>query len=356
MLNSENAMFALNDICDEYIESARTMLGYRIEEKRIFSMKRRVIAIALAAALILSLGIAAYAVYVHWSRGMEQRLPATEEEQQMAVESGLSDTSQSIISTVNGVTISAEQTVIDGDTARIALRIEGWNLDRDQELNAMLWGGLPTFDGETAPAMGGSFVEERDTNDKVHIIAADGTMEYDIWARAEDKLATLSGREIHIAIESLGICSKGGEYQALVEGPWELRWTPSSNSDSLNIQPDAAIGDTAIKLVSAEIGPVSAKVLLQLSSLWEGYKTLEHHDLQLVGVRLKDGTVLTNIFGPPTQEGYADVDSLILEVCYSSGKILQPEQVDALIFAGNYPWARNLTDSEMIFVPIGKNG
>lgn len=166
MLNSEKTMFALNDVCDDYIESARTMLVYKIKENKFAPAKRRVIAIALAAALILSLGIAAYAVYVHWSRGMEQRLPATAEEQQMAVESGLSDTSQSISAAANGVTISVEQTVIDGDTARIALRIEGWNLDKEQELNAMLWGGFPTFDGETAPAMGGSFVEERDERRK----------------------------------------------------------------------------------------------------------------------------------------------------------------------------------------------
>lgn len=352
MLNSEKTMFALNDVRDDYIESARTMLVYKIKENKFAPAKRRVIAIALAAALILSLGIAAYAVYVHWSRGMEQRLPATAEEQQMAVESGLSDTSQNISATANGVTISVEQTVIDGDTAEIALRIEGWRLDREQELNAMLWGGFPTFDGETAPAMGGSFVEERDANDSVFITAADGSIEYDIWARAGDKLGTLSGKEIHITIESLGIGGKGGQYQPLVEGPWELTWTPSSNSDSLSIQSDAAIGNTGIKLVSAEINPVSAKVLLQLPSLWEGYKTLEHHELQLSGVRLKDGTVLTNIFGPPTQEGYADIDNLILELCYSSGKILQPEQVDSLIFAGNSPWTRTLTDNELIFVPI----
>ena len=352
MLNSEKAVFALNDVRDDYIESCRTMLGYRIQESRFASAKRRVIAIALAAALILSLSIAAYAVYVHWSRGMQQRLPATAEEQQAAAESGLSDTSQSISATANGVTISVEQTVIDGDTANIALRIDGWHLDREQELNAMLWGGFPTFDGEAAPAMSGSFAEERDADGQVHIVAADGSIEYDIWARAGYELETLAGKEIQIIIESLGTCGKGGEYQPLVEGSWELTWTPSSNSASLSIQPDTAIGNTEIRLISAEVSLVSAKVLLQLPSLWEGYKALEHYEIQLVGVRLKDGTVLTNIFGPPTQEGYADIDNLVLELCYSSGKILQPEQIGSLIFAGNSPWARTLTDTELIYVPI----
>lgn len=352
MLNSEKTMFALNDVRDDYIESSRAMLGYKIEEIRFASAKRRVITIALAAALILSFGIAAHAVYVHWSRGMEQRFPVTDTEKEIAEQSGLSDSSQSICATANGVTISVEQTVIDCDTAEIALRIEGWQLDKEQEADAMLWGGLPTFDGETAPAMGGSFVEERDSNDRMFIIAPDGSIEYDIWARAGDKLGTLSGKEIHIAIESLGISSKGGAYQPLVEGPWELTWTPSSNGDCLNIQPNAIIGQTETKLLSAEISPVFAKVSLQLPSLWEGLETLEHHELQLVGVCLKDGTVLTNIFGSPTQEAYADIDNLILEISYSSSKILPLEQLSSLIFAIDAPWTRTLDDSELIFVPI----
>ena len=33
MLNSEKTLFALNDVRDDYIESARTMLGYKIEDK-----------------------------------------------------------------------------------------------------------------------------------------------------------------------------------------------------------------------------------------------------------------------------------------------------------------------------------
>lgn len=77
MLNCEKALLAMNDVPDAYIESARAMLGYRVGEQKRFSVRKRIIAFALAAALVLSLGIAAYAVYVHWSRGMERKLPAT---------------------------------------------------------------------------------------------------------------------------------------------------------------------------------------------------------------------------------------------------------------------------------------
>lgn len=355
MYNSERMMKAIGDLSDDKIEKTGRALGYRKEQRRTSHVPIRVgklLSIAAVVALILALGVTAYAIYIHWSRGMEQRLPATDAEKQMAEKSGLSDSSQTISATSNGVTISVEQTVIDGDTAEIALRIEGFHLDSEQELDATVWNPRLTFDGETPPAYGGSFVEERDTNDRVIITAADGSMEFDFWARAGDKLDTLADKEICIVIESLGVGGVKSKYQPLVEGPWELMWMPSSNSELLSVQPDAAAGDTGLRLLSAEIGPVSAKVTLKLDKLWEGYKTLEHFDLQLVGVQLKDGTMLTNIFGPPTSEGYSDLENLNLELNYSSQKILQPEQVDALLFANNFPWARTLTDSDLIIVPI----
>ena len=300
----------------------------------------------------------AYAVYTHWSRGMElqlfnersrENMESMEKEKRYAEQSGLSDTSQIVSATANGVTISVDQTVIDRDTAHIALRIEGFTLPEGQYPDIGGW--ALSFDGEHAPNMTGGFVEGRDANDKLIFTAPDGSMEFDFTAKAGGKWKSFVGKQIRVVIDSLGTGDKG-QYQVLVEGPWELVWTPSSNGEILTVEPDAALGDTGIKLISAEIGPISAKVTMQLPELWEGYKTLEVFDWQLVGVRLKDGTTLTNIFGPPTQTGYADIDSLILEMDYSSHQILRPEQVDALIFAGNFPWARTLTTEELIIVPI----
>ena len=358
MYKSERMMKAIGDISDDKIEKASRALGYQKERRqtsRIPIRMGRVLSIAAVVALILALGVTAYAVYIHWSRGMEQQflrgeLQKKEEEMRRADQSGLSDTSQAVSATANGVTISVEQTIIDRDTAHIALRIEGFTLPEGQYPDIGGWS--LSFDGEHAPNMTGGFVEGRDANDKLIFTAPDGSMEFDFTAKAGGKWESFAGKEIRVVIDSLGTGDKA-QYQALVEGPWGLIWTPSSNGELLTVQPDAALGDTGIKLISAEISPISAKVMLQLPNLWEGYETLEVFDLQLVGMRLKDGTMLTNIFGPPTQEGYADIDNLILEMDYSSHQILQPDQVDALIFASNFPWARTLTDNELIIVPIG---
>ena len=63
MLNSEKAMFAMNDLDDGHLESARIRLGYQTGGSTSQAVKKRIITFALAAALILGLSAAAYAIY-----------------------------------------------------------------------------------------------------------------------------------------------------------------------------------------------------------------------------------------------------------------------------------------------------
>lgn len=349
MYKSERMMNAIGDISDDKIEKTGRALGYQRERLRTSGVPvrmGRLLPIAAVVALILALGVTAYAIYIHWSRGMEQRLPATDAEKEMAEQSGLSDTSQTVSATANGVTISVEQTVIDRDTAHISLRIDGFTLPEGQYPDIGMGWSL-TFDGERAPNMSGSFVDERDSNGNLIFTAPDGSMEFDFIAKAGGKWESFAGKEIRVVIDSLGTGDKG-QYQALAEGPWELVWTPGSNVESRIVLPDAALDDTGIKLVKAEISPISVKVTLQLPELWEGYKTLEPFDWHLFGVRMKDGTEYQTIFGPASSEGYADIDNLLLEQDFSSSQILEPDQVEALIFA-----PQTLTGGKLIYVSVG---
>ncbi len=63
MLNSEKAMFAMNDMDDGHLESARIRLGYQTGGSTKDVVKKRIITFALAAALILGLSAVAYAIY-----------------------------------------------------------------------------------------------------------------------------------------------------------------------------------------------------------------------------------------------------------------------------------------------------
>ena len=62
MLISEKTMFALNDISDLYIESASELLGYKYESPQSGIGRKRIITFAIAAALVISMGTAVYAI------------------------------------------------------------------------------------------------------------------------------------------------------------------------------------------------------------------------------------------------------------------------------------------------------
>lgn len=368
MYSSKRLLTAIGEISDDKIEKAGYELGY-LEATRSFPFARlsRMLGFAAVFVLLLGISISAYPIYIHWSRGMEQILPVTEEEREYAKDSGLTesvqnsyaaktesaldaqyDRAESISSTVNGVTVSVEQTIIDSNTARIALRIEGLILP--EKAYPDIGGWQLTFGGYQISNISGGFVENRDAADNLVFADTDGSLEFDFYASDTEEGFTFEGKEIFLIIDSLGMGDKG-EYEPLVEGPWEICWTPSSSTELLCMQPNAAVGDTGMKLLSVEIAPVSVKVTLKLDKLWEGYKTLEPFDWQLAGVRLEDGTELINIFGP-SYEGYADLENLILELDYTSHKIIHPEQVDALLFVGRSVQAKVSTEEDIIIVPI----
>ena len=379
MYSSQRLIAAIGELSDDKIEKAGAVLRYRGAQRTSASLLiSRWLGIAAAAMMVLAISVAAYPIWIHWSRGMEQQLSVTEEEKEFAKSSGLSesvlynsfsekneqmdvaaaagsgqtesmksDSAEVVISTVNGVTISVEQTIIDSNTARIALRIEGFALPEGTYPDIGGW--QLTFGGERVSNMTGGFAESRDAADNLTFMDADGSLEFDFYASGMAEGFSFEGKEIRLIIDSLGTGNKG-KYEPLVEGPWEIRWTPSSSQERRRLQTALPVGDTGIQLLSAEIAAVSAKVTLRLPERWEGYKTLESYNLQLVGLRLKDGTQLINIFGPPGQEGYADIDNLILELDYTSHKIIHPEQVDALLFAENHPWVESLSEEDLIVV------
>ena len=379
MYSSQRLIAAIGELSDEKIEKAGVALGYRGGDRTGASFRlSRWLGIAAAVMMVLALSAVAYPVYVHWSRGMEQILPANGEEQEYAKDSGLSESiqfdslqnetvqtarttvsdsaetesmkvgsAQIVSSTVNGVTVSVEQTVIDSNTARIALRIDGFITSYGDYPDIGAW--QLTFDGEVASNMTGGFAESRDAEGNLIFADKNGVLEYDFYASDSREDYSFTGKQIYLRIDSLGTGDKA-RYESLVEGPWELCWTPAVNQEIRSIQTDTPIGETGIRLLSAEIAPVSARITMKLDEFWEGYKTLESFDWQLVGVRLKDGTELVNIFGPPVYVGYADLDNLILELHYSAHQIIHPEQVEALLFAGPYPWAKTLTEEDLIIV------
>ena len=81
MHSSQRLIAAIGEISDDKIEKAGIALGYRRKHRPGVSVRlSRCVGIAAALMMVLAISVAAYPIWIHWSREMKQRLPATAEE------------------------------------------------------------------------------------------------------------------------------------------------------------------------------------------------------------------------------------------------------------------------------------
>lgn len=359
MCDSERLMKAIGEISEDKIEKASRFLGYVKQPKKRSHpaiRAKRVLVFAAVVALILSLGITAYAVFSHWSKGMEQYYHPTEEEKSAAESSGLSASpeyengKEAVSATAGGVTITVQQTIMDGSFAHISLRIEGYALPEGKYPSVEQMD--VTVGGEHFPMATGYFVNETDEAGDMMFCGEDGAMEFVISAGGFDELKSFEGKEMQVVLKNLGVGDKAQHFTE-VEESWVLTWTLTASTENKTAAPGVEIGNTGVILEEVELTPLSVRVIYKTDGVWEGYKTMEVFDLQPIGVRLLDGTVIQKVFGPGGKTGYKDLDACLLEIQSAADRILEPDQVEALIFARNYPWARELTEEDLYFVPLG---
>lgn len=360
MRDSQRLIQAIGEIDDEKIAKAGRALGYtpapaRTARSRIRAGK--IFIIAAVVALIFSLGLTAYAVYSQWAKGLEERFHPTEEERTYAEDNGLlanpeaeSGADGIVSATAGGVTITVQQTIADKYSALISLRIEGYSLPEGSFPS--IGGFTLTVGGERPPAISGSFVGEQDENGNLIFCGEDGALEYDFSVRSGDyETNFFDGKEIRLSITGLGTGDKL-QHTPDIEETWELVWTMKAASEQKFTELNTEIGNTGTILKEAELSPLHLRVVYETDGIWEGYKTLDLYDVQPIGVRLKDGTVYQKIFWGGGAENYIDYDACLLESVCNSDQILNPDDVEALLFACDYPWGRELTEDEIYIVPL----
>lgn len=354
MLSSFAILSAMRGIRGQDVVEAQCFLGY-LEKRtgrndRTAAGRRRSArsALLIAAILALILGLVACAVYLtHWSRGVSQQYNTTEDEKLAAEESGLSTYPESgnaenetVSAAAGGVTISAQQTIVDNYYAFIVLRIEGYAVPEGEYPDLRV--PAVTVGGERVSSMGGSFVDSPD---------ASGALEYDIVITNSAEPGFFNGKEIRVVINGLGVGDKG-RYTPILEETWELKWILKGSSEIRTVKLGSEIGDTGVILEEAELSPISLHLIYKTNGEWEGYKTLERFDPMVVGLRLKDGSVKLKTFDLGGYEGYIDIESFLYEQLVSSTTVIRPDEVDALLFSHSNPWATELSEDDIIIVPI----
>lgn len=342
---SEKILFAMNDIDDGMLEAVSRRLGYRGKTAPARLPVRKVLLIAAAALTLLA--VAACTVYfAHWSKSLQEKYHATEEEMRQADESGLSvypeQTGEgSASATAGGVTVSACQTVVDTGGADIVLRIEGLEIP---EGRVPAVGGLEVqIDGESPGMMSGGFVEP---------IPDSGPYEYAIGVSTNiEEQLPLAGRTITVRIYGLGYETGKLTHELTIDETWELSWTLQGSEEQRTVPLDTALEGTGITLKSAEITPTSLRVTGLMDRSFEGWETLELFQPRPVGLRLKDGTELLCYFPWGGGEGFLDESEGLFYIQVSSDKLIEPDQVEALLF-GATAGGRLPEGAELLSVPL----
>lgn len=319
-----------------------------------FGMTR---AAAIVAATLIGGGsiTAVAAAYMHWSRGMQSEMNVSEE--QMLELQNMEDTPLSfpeVSDTQGDITVSMAQCLLDDNTIRLAFYIDGYELPTNEEpqlesLNILLdgkpannieWSFYTGIDrdenGNPVMADGSAVKVDADGGLIPNYRIADGKMELDLTMSPVDEkgkaISNLAGKVITIQMENIGETA----------GPWTLEWTLAGTTTVVEKELSEVLGESGATVTKVTLSPISIKVCYDfvLQEIMETAIDEKGNEIevsnykeppQLIGVKMKDGTVYMGIMDGGAS-GYEDTESsaFIAEVRLS--RILNPKEVQSLLF------------------------
>jgi hypothetical protein len=341
--------------------------------------KRKIWPVAIAATLVLGT-ISASAAYLQWSRSLGEGLQVTAEQKQRLEENQMASfVGQSV--TQNGVTVTAEQSIVDNQYAYLSFKVEGYELegdlqpgfadteivvgDGDEELTGGWTGGF--YDGLVADNNGmaihddGTSVSEEDF---YRYVQEDGSLEYRILMMNEQKGYYLD-KPIHVELKDLGTYPGKAESitEADVEGTWSFDWTLQGSEEMKTCQINTLLEDHNATVLEAELSPISFSITYNFP-MQETTETVQDENGEEItvisyaeppyftGVQLKDGTIYTSINGGG-YEGYREGDSDVYECSGAFTRIIDVDQIESLLFVKSSPEGeQSLTEENLYFVPI----
>lgn len=375
---------AKEDMVQRLMECQKEQTMYR-------NNRKKVILIALAAALIL-VTMTGAAVFTRWSNSAQNKYQPTQQQKAQAESIGLSSLLETHAAgdsltcvTDQGITITAVQTIVDQYSAMIVLRIDGFDLPMGETPSLTISSAEITnvhtvippgrfHDGIFADPSGNKVYQDgsaaryhADGTVIPKYADSDGSLEYyTIFTFSKGNLPV--GEEIQLTISAIGTEGK----PSLVQGDWNLRWTLSGTTDIRHYQTDTPIANTGVTLLEVEISPISIFTVYKMdnadghihnndpssnSGRKEAHETIE---FLMTGIRMKDGTI--HKLGPATgiNSMYSDAGvgidypayyddilqekAVLLTKSRLIGQIVDPEEVDALLFQESVPVEKEITE------------
>lgn len=350
-------------------EKGKSIAGKNIVGKTPVSQsgrkRKKKIGILLCAAVLAAGAVTAgAAAYMNWSKSLSEGMQASEE-MQRSLEDAKMAAPVNKTSVCNGITVTAEQSIVDNYYAQIIFRVEGYEVPEGEQpdferMNATLDGYDPLekfgtadydekkdfsclgvfYDGLLADENGrpvradGSVPTETETFSKY--VMDDGSMEYIVTLSNSRQKGIFFNKALHIEMENLGTVAKATYFPDL-EGTWSFDWVLTGSDEMKVWDLDAPVGDTGVSVKHVELSPISINVTYNLprkileDNRASGSPVLGAYPFDMPGVKMKDGTLYPMLYLGPGSMGYVSEESDDYFIAFPIDRILDVSQVEALI-------------------------
>lgn len=370
---------AFEKIQKESEQPKEPVVSQRTQKKiRRFPKKRAAVAV-VAATLALATVTVGAAVYIHWSKSLSEGLQVTEEQKQELENSNMvTFVEQSC--TDQGITVTAVQSITDNYYTYLAFKVEGYDLPEGAEpcfetINVEVdgrddfsWGGsfydglVEGPDGYAVNADGSAAVPDENGN-YGHYIMEDGSMEFQMVLANSREDGFFINKPIHVELKNLGTVAKA-EYFPDIEGSWSFDWNLQGADSVKTYEVDVPLGDAGATVKKLEFSPVSLRAEYEFArqEIAEDGEDSDGNPIEyttyaepprLMGVKLKDGTILPYLYGGPGSEGYMDEESDTYLTAFAMDRVIDTEQVDAFLFLKSQPEGEGgFTEENFYVVPL----
>lgn len=320
--------------------------------KRRGGKGRRLAAAAAAAVLVFST-ITAGAAYLKWSKGLERDLAVTKDQKEQAESTGLAGF-PNLTAKNQGITMTAQQSIIDNYYGYLSFKVEGYQAGKGKE---------PGFNGLSIKVDGKDISYTHEVDGEA-VVDKDGSFEYRVELYADEGKGSMIDKEIKVEFSDLGVIrKKAGMSENVVKGNWAFKWKLTGSDAIYTAKINEKLGESGATVTGAEVSPISIKASYDFPARIVKEEAVDEtagieYEAEmlaepplLVGVRLKDGTLIMDTQGGTL--GYTDGGKVKYEERFGMGRILDVDQVESLLFVKKVPEEeRELAEDDLYIVNI----
>lgn len=347
-------------------------IRYKYSNKRAWA--------AIFAILVMSTATVSASTFIKWSQSLEKGL-FINKTQKTSLENSNAVSNPNLSVTDHGVTITAQQCIVDKYSAILTFKIKGYELPDDRipmfAVVDIQFDGKHGFNGShsfysrvLANQEKGCFMYDDGTpigrneevNTKDQYIMDDGSLEYRIECYGDFR-----GRLFHAELTGLGNLDKKDNKEFDVPGTWTFDWTLEGTDASEILTLNEPLGDTGIIVSTVEFSPISIHVTYSLpdkllkksfadkaSESEYMYEVVWEKTPELSAVHTKSGELIFT----PFQGTGSFTDSGKIDKISQTPRIMEAGEIDALWFCKDGFFAKNLYEAydedDFYIIPISQ--